>query len=127
MTILSNNERLDMLVESIKLLAAEYEIQTSVLPDFVHIPDEVCLIFSDNYLFVEELFNNGILTEYQRNKLCAIDALLDEMSNNKSLWTLESLKQSNEWRKIRCLAEDILKLLGKEKQKPDLYWVKYQK
>lgn len=116
-----------MIVESLNLLATDYETQMNTLPDFVHVADEIALIFSDCCLFTEGLFSSGVLSEIQRDKLFEIDNLLDEMSNTKSLWNFESLKQSSQWEKIRNLADDMLKMLGKEKQRPDLYWIKYQK
>jgi len=118
---------LNMLIESLNLLAGDYETQINALPDFVHVPDELALIFSDCCLFTEELYSSGMLSELQRDKLLEIDNLLDHMSNVKNLWNFDSLKQSSNWDKVRNLAHDMLKLLDKEKKRPDLYWIKYQR
>ena len=81
-----NNTQLNMLIQSLQLLAASYEQQVKALPAFVDVPDEVALTFSEEtFLFTDSLVKEGLITIYQQAELKQLDALLDQMSDNKNL------------------------------------------
>jgi len=114
----------NMLIESLRLLAADYETQIEVLPKFVNVPDELALIFTDTLLFVKQ---NAILIGEKMVIIENIDKLLEEINENKDLWTLESLKNSSKWQDVRSVASKALKLLGEENKNPELFWINFVK
>ncbi|GCF07605.1 hypothetical protein KDI_11690 [Dictyobacter arantiisoli] len=115
----------DMLIQTLQLLAASYVEQVQAFPTFVHIPDEVALVFSDTWLFSQKLIMDGFITHQQKVEIERLDNLLNEMSDNIQLWNLFSLETSDEWGKVRYLASNILTSLHKEKEQPNLFWLKY--
>jgi hypothetical protein len=113
------------MIEVLKLLAADYQIQISSFPNYVQIPDEIALSFEDVYIFSNNLKDSGMINEEQKAKLDYLNIQLDEMSENKSLWGLESLKEAQEWQEIRKLAVELIMLLGKTLERPDLSWLTF--
>lgn len=120
-------DALNRLIQSIQLLAADYPVQLNALPEFVHKPDEVALIFNDSYLLVQQLKETQILNEFQLAKLNEIDELLEGMSTISRFWTLDSMRNDDQWREVRVQAMEMLDLLDQTKQEPNLYWVKFTK
>jgi hypothetical protein len=117
---------LNMIIESLQLLAADPETQIQSLPEYVHIPDEIALIFSDTFQLIHQNKNSLLFNDFQFQKLCEIDNYLNNMSEeNHKIWTLEALKENDKWEKLRKMALVILKSLHIEKQSPNLYWIKY--
>ncbi len=117
--------QMEMLIQSLQLLAADAEVQIHALPSFVHVPDEIALIFSDAYLLADDLVTAGLIHDYQEAELDSLDKLLDQISGDKALWTLHALRASRQWEEIRVLARGILDSLGQERQKPNLFWLRY--
>ena len=118
---------LERLVQSIRLLASDYETQIRSFPSFVHIPDELALTYNDCFLLVDQMAKAGLLNERQLARLKELDGALEQMSEKESeeLWTLDALKKSSEWQDIRLIASELLVLLGRKKQRPDLSWIAY--
>ncbi|WP_372999857.1 hypothetical protein [Lutispora sp.] len=123
--VVKENKQFEMLVESIQLLAAGYTIQASVLPDYVHIPDEIALTFDDTYIFAENLVKDNLINKEVKNELDNLNSLLEQMSSLKELWTMDSLEAAEAWQNVRELATGVLKMLGIEKQKPNLFWLEF--
>jgi hypothetical protein len=117
---------LNMIIESLQLLAADPETQIQSLPEYVHIPDEIALIFSDTFLLIYQNKDSLFLSDSQFQKLTEIDKYLNEMSEeNHQIWTLEAIKENDKWKKLRKMALEILRSLNIKKQNPNLYWIKY--
>lgn len=115
------------LVETLRLLAADFETQVDALPRFVHIPDEIALLFGDEFLLAYQILAAGRLTSEQYAGLEEIDDFLDKISGHQHLeiWTLEALERRPEWQRIRSRARDILNMLGEPLAKLNLDWVTY--
>lgn len=120
-----NSKQFEMLIESIQLLAADYDIQIKVLPNFVHVTDEIALIFDDITPFFDTFFEDNLINMEIRGELDNLNRLLEQMSSKKELWNLTSLKVADEWQNIRSIAVRILKMFGKEKQVPNLFWLQF--
>ncbi len=101
---------LERLVQSIRLLAADYETQIRSFPGFVHIPDELALTYNDCFLLVDQMANAGLLNEHQLARLKELDGALERMSEKESeeMWTLDALKKNAEWQDIRLMASELL-------------------
>lgn len=113
-----------MLIETLRLLAANYETQIEVLPKFVNVPDELALIFTDTLLIVKQ---NAILVGEKMVIIENIDKLLEEINENKDLWTLESLKNSSKWQEVRNLASKAIEILEEENKNPEIFWINFVK
>ena len=51
----------EMLIEALRLVASEAEIQIEVLPEWVHIPDEVALTFDECYVLFDQVVEAGLV------------------------------------------------------------------
>ena len=122
-------EHLERLIQAIQLLAADYETQIGILPDFVHIPDELALTYGDCFLFADDIAEAGLIEEEVLVRLKELDDTFEHLSRkgNEAFWTLSRLRDSDEWQCIRSMASKLLVVLGRQKQHPDLYWISYIK
>lgn len=97
---------LELLKNSVQLLACPAEIQLGKFPDFVHAPDELALDF-DNFRTAFEGNFGAELTDKQRSCLNSIDQSLLQMP--KECFSREGVLDSPEWRHIHSLAAEALK------------------
>jgi len=112
------------IIEATKLISSDYNIQVSVLPSFVHIPDEIALIFDEVINGSKFLFNMGLINEIQYCKLKILDERLNALSSEA--WSLDSLKNSEEWNMIRNTAKEVLQSFNESiEAEPELFWIKY--
>lgn len=118
------NETYKRLVKSLQLIALPFEKQTKVLPEFVCLPDEIALIFDDMYRLVLDGDNTEFSTNTKKN-LKLLDTLFEEMSKNKSLWTLSSLENSRDWEKSRDIAKLVLNELREPVSMPELDFLNF--
>jgi len=125
MVATKSNTHLSMLIQSLQLLAASYGNQVKALPAFVNVPDEVALTFDEALLLARPLVKEGLITTAQQAELGQLDILLEQMSDDKSLWTLTALQASPEWEHVRHLADNILKSFQIPKGTPNQFWVQY--
>jgi hypothetical protein len=77
-------------------------------------------MFDDSYYFVDELLESGLINKKQKSALSEMHSLLSQIDNDKKLWTIESLRESSEWKNVRNLASTILNLLEASSRKPSL-------
>lgn len=117
--------RIERLIEALRLAASEYDVQISVLPDFVHKTDEIALTYGEIYDHVPELSRRGFISKDQLADLDRLYAIIHRMSDDHSLWSLEALKTAPEWKLVRDLATSILRSLGKSVDRPKLGWIEY--
>lgn len=116
------------LVEALRLLAADYDTQVSVLPPFVDVPSEVASTFGDDaFVLADQVVKAGRITREQYAKMKEIDDVLAEMSRKKhaELWSLGALRDRPEWHRVRAMAREALVSLGTPLRSPDLSWVAY--
>lgn len=116
---------LKMLVESLQLLAAPAEQQIAAFPPFVHIPDEIALTFHDAFLLTDNLVDAGLITPLQRAEVERLDRIFDQMTDDKSLWTIEMVGSAPQWKQVRTMAKDILFIFNEEPKSPELFWIQY--
>jgi hypothetical protein len=116
---------LRMLIESVRLLAADHETQIKQLPDFVHVPDEIALTYHDCFLLAPQIKEAGLITAEQFAKLAKLDKMLEDMSEDKRLWTLDALSAEEQWQQIRIVARDVLESFDATMQPPNLFWINY--
>ncbi len=109
------------LIQSLRLVASSSEIQISSLPDFVNVADEIALTYNEAYMtihLIDDKITPGIM-----KMLDALDKLFEKMSEDKSLWNIESLKNNELWIKSRELGRLILTELKEEYISPNLNFI----
>jgi hypothetical protein len=118
---------LDMLIQSLRLVASDAEMQMGVLPKYVHVPDEVVSIFDDSYILLDQVIEAGLVTPDQAEAVHELNRHMDEMSlaNDPDLWTLEAIKTHPKWVQMRALASNALVQLKADTGRPTLGWITY--
>ena len=121
--------KLNQVIDSVHLLAAEAEVQLSSLPDFVHKPNDISTTFEVVYAYVPELVEAGLLSKRVKLHLEQIDSFLDEFvqlaRKDGTLWTDDAIRTHPKWQELRVLAITALKELGEIRRQPKLDWVTY--
>jgi hypothetical protein len=113
------NAKLLKLKYALQALAQSADVQLDLFPDFVRVADELALDFENWYSVFSQ--NNFDLTSAQKDYLEDLDALLREMSSDRSkeeLWTDSALTNRHEWKIVRDLAKRILDEFNWELDKP---------
>lgn len=122
---IEKKQHLSMLLQSLQLLAANYEQQVKAFPEYVHVPDEIALTFDDTYALADSLKQEGLITSTQNDKLRQIDTLLEKMSQDENTWTCEALRTLPQWEGVRRLARETLRAFHTPRQNPNLFWLHY--
>lgn len=119
------NTQFYYLLQTIQLIASDYDVQIKSFPDFVHVPDEIALLLEENMFILETLD----VSDPKNEALSAQIKLLDNFFANldKDKFTLDELRSATEWKKAREMAQVILETLGVERKKPDLSWLRFAK
>lgn len=120
-------EHLDRLIESVELLAADFDVQRKALPAFVPVPDEVALTFESAMATIDQIGDAGLLTRKQIELLEKINGILDTMSGSghESFWTPDAMRHDPTWNDVRILARKILHSLNQQLREPALGWLRY--
>ena len=105
------------LVEGLRLIASEFDVQERALPDFVHLPDEVLnAVDLDTLSLVVEL---GLVTQEQTEKIKELDCALENIelpSNYEAM--IEDMKNGNSFNTLRKMAHEVLNSLGQTYKEP---------
>ncbi|WP_213609395.1 hypothetical protein [Pseudoalteromonas sp.] len=105
------------LVEGLRLIASEFDVQERALPDFVHLPDEVLnAVDLDTLSLVVEL---GLVTQEQTEKIKQLDCALENIelpSNYEAM--IEDMKNGNSFNTLRKMAHEVLNSLGQTYKEP---------
>ncbi len=99
---------------AVLLMASNYEKQIDALPKAINIADEIALVFDDEVVAVmDTLHKDGMLSLDECALINDINNKLSEMGekHDKSLWTIEALKESNLWGQCREKAKQLLSRL----------------
>ena len=108
------DRHLDALVNSLRLLAARFKDQMAMFPEFVHVPDELALVFDDCIQLLPQIVEAGLISTDAEQSVRRIVKMLAERSakGNAEFWTLDALERGKAWDEIRSLAVGALELLG---------------
>lgn len=111
------------LVESLRLLAAPASVQRDSFPDWVAIPDEIALTFSDTY----DVAPIGELPDQARAALEQIAERLERMwgEEGSDIWDERALRSSTSWQDLRQLASLALRELDQPYRRPQLSSARY--
>ncbi len=114
---------LKALVDALRLAASPPAQQIEALPDFVHVPDEVALVYDDAFIRVPQIREADLIDDDQVQALAELDQLFDEMSDatdTDQLWTIEAMSTDERWLRSRQLAAKALARLGRPVGRPRL-------
>lgn len=107
------------LIDSLRLISSEFEVQEAVLPKFVHIPDEVL-----NSLPIDSLhtiFNQGLVSDAQLEALIEFDSLLEEINLPPDYEDmLEMMRSGSNFKNLRGRAIKLLEYLGHKYEVPKI-------
>jgi hypothetical protein len=114
---------LEAVVDALRLAAAPPAQQIEALPDFVHVPDEVALLYDDAFRLVPQIREAELIDDDTVQALADLDRLFEEMSTEADrdrLWTLHAMSADERWEKSRQLAGTALATLGRPVAPPRL-------
>ncbi len=101
--------RYNRLVQSLRLLAASFDDQMRVFPEWVVVPDELAETFGEAYeIYLQE--DTALISPKAQRLIAGLHSILDMMSGDARarLWTVDALRNAGEWHQIRTLAGDAL-------------------
>jgi hypothetical protein len=107
------------LVDSLRLISSEFDVQEAGLPEFVHVPDEVLNSFPIDSLHT--ISNQGLVSNAQLEALMEFDSLLEEIdlpSDYDDM--LEMMRSGSEFKSLREKAVKLLENLGCKYKKPNV-------
>lgn len=118
-------DKYQIMIEVLKLVASNAEIQINVFPNYVNKPDEVALTYDEVISSINELVSNNVISIDQYNKLININDYFDSYPINE--WTEKSMYSSEYWKKSREMALELLSGLNLQYSLPNLFWINYVK
>ncbi len=113
-------QKLQTVIESLRLVAAPASVQLSVLPDFVSPTDEIATTFGDAYLLVPQLLRAGLINSKAAECISRLDEWFANMPMDGSIADPETLKNHAFWETARKLAAATLEALVEEVRDPNL-------
>ena len=107
------------LIEGLRLISSDFEVQERSLPDFVHLPDEVLNAVSLDTLGL--VVSTGLLSEEQYSKLQVLDKALDsiELSSDYE-GMVEQMRSGDDFQKLRSLSREVLACLNQPYMEPKI-------
>lgn len=105
------------LKDSLQALAAPADVQIGLFPEFVVVADELALDLQ-NWSGVAV---QGSIADERKSALRRLDQELSELGKHKGLWSLDALKHSQEWERVRIHAQTTLEAFGWEAAIPPSY------
>jgi hypothetical protein len=117
------------LKHALQALAMSYKVQLSLFPDHVAIPDELALDFAHWYEVAISSHSDN-MTREQQAAFKRLDGLLQAMSRggelySPELWTEQDLQVSDEWARVRLMAQEALEACGWAIEAPQAYKHEY--
>jgi len=111
--------RVQKLIEELRKLAAEPDEQLEALEELGHDPpehyiDELALDYDAIAAAARGMMLDGVLSQTSCECVTHLNAFLESFSGsaNAHLWTGTALRDADEWRMVRAMAKDCLKLMA---------------
>ena len=124
---MDDRDRLRLLVDALRLVASPFNVQVSVLPDFVHVPDEI--LNAIQFELVLGLAHTEHLTESQAAQFDSLEAFMDTLVWRPE-WdeyplALEAVRADPWWEELRSRARALLASLGEDHTPPTMEGIVY--
>ena len=110
-------KELDILINSLRIIASPYEVQKSYYPNYVSLADEIaneleCLDWNKDKLIQEGKLSSEILDRIADIDRGFLSISYGEKDYSPALWDDLSIKKDKFWQIQRDKANDVLKDLG---------------
>lgn len=112
------------LIDSLRLVASPYEVQSAALPDFVHLPDEILLAVELSHAV--RLHEAGMITLLQLEEFRTFERYLEtlKLADDYAI-ELENMRSGGWYEALRNRARGLLTTLGETYVPPTLDGVTY--
>ena len=100
------------LVQSLLLLAADYETQRKVLPDFVDFEYEIVSTFEDAFMLLPQLVESEKLSLSAIAQILRTYNFVQLAARNTGVMTEMGFREAAEWTRVRNLATTSLETMG---------------
>ena len=105
------------LIEGLRLISSDFEIQEKSLPDFVHLPDEVLTAVTLDTLGLVVEFE--LVSEEQFSQIKLLDSALENIELSSDYEEMiEQMKYGDDFKRLREQALDVLNGLGLQYKEP---------
>jgi len=107
------------LIEGIRGLAMDYEIQLTLIPSEIHwaLAHEITEEFDLYYICRLTPIDAGLISEDHQSKIDELNRMLDEVEE-KDLLTKEAMRDCDEWNEIRQFSRKLLEIMNEEIRPP---------
>lgn len=115
------------LVEVLRLLCSDAQVQIDAFPNDVVTADEIALEFEDAKQGCESVASSECYSQDLTAIVSKIDEILKSRSTESSqpFWTHSALRDDPDWKRIRRLASEGLNLMGVTYEPPVLDWLTF--
>jgi hypothetical protein len=105
------------LIEGLRLISSDFDIQEKSLPDFVHLPDEVLnAVTLDTLRLVVEF---ELVSKEQHSQIKLLDRALEKIELSSDYEEMiEQMKSGDDFKRLRKLALDVLNSLEQPYKEP---------
>lgn len=109
------------LVEAAQLIAVGPDSHAAALPDFVHAPDELRLVWDDAFILAPQVHDAGLITDEAFRLATALDERINAAPVAPDYEeAMAAIASSPEWVVVREQARVLVEALGAEVEPPDL-------
>jgi hypothetical protein len=103
-------------------------MQKKLFPPFVHLSDELLLIFDDAFQFLSDMIENNEISLEQRDFFIKIDKYSKFLTEKcPDCFSDNMLKNDKRWDNMRELSKNTLKIMQWSSNKPDLSYYTFVK
>ncbi|WP_226649499.1 hypothetical protein [Microbulbifer variabilis] len=107
------------LIEGLRLISSDFEVQEKSLPDFVHLPDEVLNAVSLDTLGLVVEF--GLLSKEEFAQVTLLDNALESITLPLDYEEMiQQMKSGDDFKHLRKLARKVLDSLGQPYKEPSI-------
>ena len=109
------------LIQVLEFLAADSEAQVGEFPESPDVPELLTLLWHDSFEENREVFESGLVTSPELEKLKAIDGVFARICTpgRTEVWTNVALEEAAEWGQVRAIARDLLGSLNRPRPPRD--------
>lgn len=109
------------LTEAAQLLAVGPEGHAAALHNFVHVPDELRLVWADAYALAAQVRDAGLVSAEAARLAASVDDAVKAAPVLRDYDTaLRAIAEAPEWATVRDRARELVRALGAEAEPPSL-------
>jgi hypothetical protein len=117
---MDSRQQYKLLVESIKLVGAPYDLRLSTLPDYVDVVFEIITGYEDTFYLLPGLIEDDLLSKKAVVSLIKLFTDINITAKDENLCTVEALRDHPRRKEIRLYAKETLNTLEELNSAPNL-------